>query len=118
MYQMTAQEFVDTLKVVVSKAAAKGVLDTLQKPPGRSPKPELVKLSHWFQNISPEDRESVSRVAELATDQALYNFLLVLDGLLRFDPSESDGRLELFYDNAETRTQLNGEEAEELTALF
>jgi hypothetical protein len=115
---MNAADFVYALKVVVRDAAGRGTMDLLQSPPGRRPDPHLVQLSQWFLGLAPRDRLAVASIVELATNQATYNFLLALDGLLTLEPDSSRGKLELYYAKGEIQTRLNQEEAEPLSVIF
>lgn len=115
---MTPEEFVHAIDVVVRKAAAAGTMEILQKPPGRRPGPDLAELSWWFRGLGPDDRAAVSRVASLASDQATYNFLLVLDGLLAVEPAGEKGSLGLYYEKDDVRVQLNAEDDKQLSFLF
>lgn len=115
---MNTQEFVIAIKIAVYEAAAKGVIETLRKPAGRRPDPEAIELSHWFNGLKQQDRDSVARVADLAADQATYKFLSVLDGILAVEPKGPKGSLELIYDNGQTRARLNDHRTEQLTFLF
>lgn len=115
---MTPDEFVHALDVAVHEAAATGTMEALRKPPGRRPDPDLVELSRWFHGLGPDDKAAVSRVADLASKQATYNFLLVLDGLLAIEPQGEKGRICLYYEKGESRTQLSGDNETMLTVLF
>jgi hypothetical protein len=115
---MNAQMFIRAIKTVVCKAAAIGTLDSLQRPAGRRPAPELVTLSQWFHNLSTEDRENLARVVHMAANQTAYNFLLALDGLLAIEPAGAKGRLKLYYGDENACSQLNDECAQQLSALF
>jgi len=115
---MNTQTFTQAIKKTVYDAAAKGVVEVLHKPAGRRPDPELVRLSQWFNSLNAQDQQAVARVANLAADQATYNFLLVLDGLVTVEPVGEKGKLELFYDNGKERTQLNDENTDQLSSLF
>jgi hypothetical protein len=115
---MNSETFVDAIKVAVCEAAAKGMMDILERPPGRHPDPELVRLSEWYHSLAPADRNRLGRVVDLSTKQATYNFLLVLDGLVAVEPAGPKGRLQLSYDEGKTRAQLNNENDIELSSLF
>ena len=115
---MNTHAFVDAIKTVVCRGAAKGTLDMLQQPSGRRPDPELLRLSQWFQGLSLADRQTVAAVVELAATQTTYNFLLVFDGLLAVEPPGKKGKIELFYRDGKTQTPLNDESIDTLSALF
>lgn len=115
---MNAQDFVEVVKTAVYGGAVKGTLDVLQRPPGRCPDASLIELNQWFSRLGAEDHRKLIQVIELAADQASYNFLLVLDGLLAVEPAGKKGELELSYSDGITRTRLNSENAVELSSLF
>lgn len=115
---MTSEAFVTAIRSAVYKTAAKGTMEVLEHPPGRRPDAELVRLNQWYRALSPSDRENVTKAVDMAADQATYNFLSVLDGLMAIEPVGTKGRLHLFHDDGKTRTLLNDEDAEQLTMLF
>src|SRR5579862_9089927 len=100
---MNKEDFVARIKEVAYHAAARGTVAVLQKPPGRSPDPQLVALSGWFNKLGSSDRETVTRVADLAANQAVYNIFLVLDGLLAIEAAGPKGKLELVFENESVR---------------
>jgi hypothetical protein len=105
--QMNAKQFVQAVRVAVHKSAAKGTIDALLKPPGRRPNPELVMRSEWFNRLKPVDRDFVARIADMAAEQATYNFLLALDGAIALEPAGPKGTFELSFDDGERRVLLN-----------
>ncbi len=115
---MNTKDFVEAVRAAVYNAATKGTVDVLERPPGRSPDAELVKLSEWYHHLISEDRENILRVADMAAKQATYNFLLILDGLLTVESVGSKGKLELSYNDGSARTRLNDESANQLSSLF
>jgi hypothetical protein len=115
---MNQRDFVRAIKTAVYKDAAKGTIDALQKPPGRRPDPELVELSEWFNGLSSKDQDTCARAIDSAARQATYNFLLVLDGLAAIEPAGPKGRINVLYENGDTSTRLNNENADQLSFLF
>lgn len=115
---MNAAEFVAALKTAASEAAANGTLEVLRRPPGRRPDPSLVGVSEWFVGLSPEDQRGVAAAIDLTARQALYNVLLVLDGLLTLEPYGDKGELRLTFDDGSSQQLLNDPDGEELTVLF
>jgi hypothetical protein len=115
---MNTREFLQSIRVAVYKAAAKGTVAILTRPPGRRPDPALVSCSKWFNGLKREDRDIVAQLVDMAAKQATYNFLLALDGLIALEPPGSKGRLELFFSKGDVRVRLNDESAELLTSLF
>ena len=115
---MNARTFVRAIRESVYKNVASAVTDALESPPGRRPDAEIVRLSEWFHALAPSDRANVTRVADMAADLTIYNFLLVLDGHRAIEPVGPKGRLELFHRDEEGLTLLNDEEGDELTSLY
>src|SRR5262245_45270248 len=115
---MDTSEFVEAIRVAVYKAAAKGTMSTLAKPPGRRPHPDLVTCSNWFNGLKPEDRDFVAWIVDMAAKQATYNFLVALDGLTALEPPGPKGKLELFFSKGGVRVRLNDEREEWLSSLF
>jgi hypothetical protein len=54
----------------------------------------------------------------MAADQATYNFLLVLDGLLAFEGGGEKGQLQLMYDDGKKRLSLSGHDTQELSGIY
>ncbi|MBX3373174.1 MAG: hypothetical protein KF817_05010 [Phycisphaeraceae bacterium] len=115
---MNSHDFVRAITTVVYSAAVKGTLDVIESPPGRRPDPRLVELSQWFHSLSSEGRMAIVEIVELAANQATYNFLLVLDGLLTLEPIGAKGNLELFHVQGGARNQVNSMDGEQLSTLF
>ncbi len=115
---MNTESFINAIKTVVYKGAAKGIIDILERPPGRRPDAELVQLSRWFQGLSLDDRAAVERIIDMTANQATYNFCLVLDGMLAIESGDEKGKLELVHHVDEKRTLINDEDAEQLSFLF
>ncbi len=87
---MNADEFVDGIRVGVYQSAINGVLRTLANPPGRSPRPHLVELSSWFNGLSHDDRERLRAVVRLSVDQAVFDMMGVLDGVVTIDDTHTE----------------------------
>lgn len=115
---MTAKEFVVAVRTAVEFGATKGVLKTLDEPAGRAPDGRLVKLSTWYNNLSAQDRQMVADIVSVATDQATYNFLLVLDGNLAVEQQREKGAFFLTYEGHGQRVLINDPNAPELATIF
>jgi hypothetical protein len=58
------------------------VTSNLEKgPPGRKPREDLIILHQWFKNLDNESRKHVLAIIRQAIDTALFNCLVLLDGL-------------------------------------
>ncbi len=115
---MNSHEFVKALKIVACHNVSTGVLKLLLDPPGRSPDARMVRLSNWVNGLAPEGKEAVQEVIELAANQAVYNVLLVLDGLLAISPTDQKIELQLIAKDAEGSAFLNDFSQQSLTDLF
>jgi hypothetical protein len=115
---MNSREFVAALKIVACDKAAMGVLENLRNPPGRRPDIALVNLSNWFKTLPTEDKAALEQIMNLATKQAVYNVLLVIDGLLTVSPLGNRVDFELSVIDGGKREVLNDCVKEPLTHLF
>jgi hypothetical protein len=118
MKSMDAEEFVSKLRLAAEQTAVRSVLSALEEPAGREPEIRITELSAWLADQGSRDREMLARAVALAAEQAIYNVLLVLDGLLAIESTRDKGSLELFYVHETGRTRLNDPEGDELSALF
>jgi hypothetical protein len=116
---MTSEEFIKRIQVAVYDSAIKGTLSLLEKPPGRCPSPCLVKLSQWFNQLSPEDREHIRGIIQMTAGDAVFGMLVVLDGDRSIrEASEPLGLLELRYKVGEQSMLLNDPAGAPLHDLF
>lgn len=104
---MNAVEFVDAIRTEVRDAATQGVIALLEQPPGRRPSASLVTLSQWFANLSDEDKQCVCKIAAMASDQATFGILAVLDGVRVIEDGADRGTLDLRYLKDGKPTLLN-----------
>lgn len=116
--KMNSQEFVLALKVVACDSALKGIMETIRNPPGRNPDPALRSISKWFNNLPPDDRNMVKNTVDLAMNQAVYNVLLVIDGLLAVSPTGREVRFELLSKEGSDCKMLNDPAEDLLSHLF
>jgi hypothetical protein len=115
---MNSQEFVAALRIVACDKASSGVLTTIQHPPGRSPDPALLDLSKWYNDLEVYDKAMVVSLTNLATRQAVYNVLLVLDGLLAVSPQGHNVEFELFAKECGGAELLNSTNTQPLSHWF
>jgi hypothetical protein len=94
---MTRSEFLRALKVQTSDAAIFGTKANLQRPPGRKPRKEDVKLSDWYRNLTESDRVLVDASMKEAAELAVFSFLCVLDGVSAIEDGPDKGDLKLQY---------------------
>ncbi|MEI7376821.1 hypothetical protein [Dickeya chrysanthemi] len=94
---MDAEKFVDVIKLVVRDAAIEDTISVLTSPPGRRPSKELVELSNYYNGKNDEEKELINRIIKLASDDAVFGFLCVLDGVRAIEDEEEKGTLSLIY---------------------
>jgi hypothetical protein len=92
---MTPEVFVDSLKRCCRDSAVIGCVQNLEAPPGRKPNPALVKLSVWYNNLSPEDKANVAAAMQEAADATLFGVLCVIDGVRTIEPGSEKSEFRL-----------------------
>lgn len=94
---MDSQEFVDVVKHVVGDGAVSATLSGLEHPPGRRPEKETKDRADWYASLDENGRRLLASTVRVAVEQALFNFLCVLDGVSAIENPPQKGRLELSY---------------------
>lgn len=84
---MNAQTFVDAIRREVMDASVLDTISIVLNPPGRSPSPELVEMSVWFNGLPEVEREKIKRMLEMVARHAVFGMLVVLDGARKVAPS-------------------------------
>lgn len=115
---MTATEFILIIKQVVHDSTVNGCISLLEKPPGRKPSAKLVELSHWFNQLNDQDKEMIHSIIELASRQAIFGLLAVIDGVRQIEDSKSKGTLELRFNEVGNSLIINDPNEEYLHNLF
>jgi hypothetical protein len=92
------REFIDAVHAAVYKTAIDGVIRLLVQPPGRRPRPDIVDLSIWYNELSEGQQSHVRDVVRLTADQAVFGMLAALDGVRSLGP---DARLSLSSDGTD-----------------
>jgi len=107
---LNQQSFVRLVHTAVRNNAIQHCRDMLLYPSERQPMRWLGALGAWYQAMSPADREAVDRVIQLAVDDVVYAFLMLLDNQAvgRADPPGSG--LELIAVDLDGRQLLNNTE--------
>ncbi|KPZ67140.1 hypothetical protein AN944_04184 [Shewanella sp. P1-14-1] len=111
---MDKSEFVGLIKQVVSETAVDGIVDNLQKPPGRRPHAEMVKRSAWFNSLSETDKDMLRSIVTEAVDESVFGFLCVLDGVRAISEQGENNDLHLTHRS----TKLNDDKGEMLHDLY
>ena len=116
--KMNAEQFVRAIKVAVYEPAFSTLIEALKQPHGRRPDQRLLSLSVWFNGLSHEDQVMVTELAKAAAEQASYNLLLLLDGLLAAEARGEKGEFQLFYTNDGISALLNPRSENPLSNIF
>ncbi|GAA5218976.1 hypothetical protein ACFSJ3_16610 [Corallincola platygyrae] len=115
---MNKQEFVDAIRLVVSKSAIEATVESMEAPPGRRPPQELVERSEWYRSLSENDRLMVSRAVSESVHEAVFGFLCVLDGVRSISDIDETNQLTLNKGMGKNAIQLNSEDGEYLHDLY
>jgi hypothetical protein len=115
---MTPEDFVQSIRIAVTEGAVKGVIEGMERPPGRRPDGRLVALSNWYNSLDDENKAMLFEALQTVSDQATYNMMLVLDGLLAIEPSGPKGRLNLTFSSPNETRLLNDPDKVDLASLF
>ena len=90
----------------------------LEDLPGRSPRPDDVMASKWYNALSTEDKEGVRDAVRRGAIAALYGVLLILDRLKPFKTHGHSVDLELTAAIDGEKAVLNDQDDELLTTIF
>src|SRR5262245_11068528 len=115
---MDAAEFVAAVRAQAYRKAVSRTQSLLDKPPGRRPDPNLVKLSAWFGQLAETDQQAALGVAELAARLAVFSLLAIMDGVRAIEDSEEKGTFELRFIKGDVNELVNDPHAEQLHDLF
>jgi hypothetical protein len=115
---MNSESFIKAIKIAVKNGTAKDVVDNIKNPLGRSPEPEIVKLSAWYNRLSNEDKLNIDNLLEQAVNYTIFGFLCVLDGVRAIEGKGEKGSLELYYVKGNDRILLNDSNEEFLHDIY
>ena len=118
MLDMTPDDFVGIIRTQVCEGAITATIAALSHAPGREPSSRDIELSDWFNALNAEAKLALRSVISEAAEQAVFNFLALLDGVCRAGNDDLNGRLELSWVTDAGRFVLNAASAEELHRLF
>src|SRR6266536_4129598 len=104
---MTSEEFVNGVKLRACDAGASVTINHLRNPPGRRPTEDFRIRSRWFLSISEEDRARVEEVIHLASSNAIFGFLCILDGARFIEDGTEKGEFVLTFEKGTERTRIN-----------
>lgn len=115
---MNAEDFIDVVHSGAQEVATRSVISVLEDPPGRRPDPKLVVLSRWFNTLSEDDKQRVREVAAMASHDAVFGILAMLDGVRAIEDGADRGALELRYVKGKESILLNDPEGPMLHDLL
>jgi len=104
---MTPEEFVNALREVVLTRAVDSTLSSVESPPGRRPRRELVEANAWYQGLSDQDRAQLRGVAAMVAHQAVFGLLAVLDGARVVEDTPEKGEFRLAFRKGGQEWELN-----------
>jgi hypothetical protein len=87
----------------------------LERPPGRTPKKDIVEVSAFFLAMDPAQRELIKMIIEQTAGRAVFGMLAVLDGVRIIDQKHGEFVLTYRHDGEESVLTLKrGEMLHEL----
>jgi hypothetical protein len=104
---MTPEEFVNALREVALERAVDSTLASIESPPGRHPRRELVEANIWYRSLAEEDRTRLRAVASMVAHQAVFGVLAVLDGARVVENTPDKGTFKLAFQKGEKEWPLN-----------
>ncbi|WP_062746649.1 hypothetical protein [Shouchella tritolerans] len=114
---MDKETFIYFVKTHIRDEARAGLIQKLEKPPGKKPRAKLVAQSEWFNNLDSKDKEMVSQIIQESIDEALFGLFSVLDGVSAIDEKPGT-ELKLIYKNKDQEKWLNDVETDYLHDLY
>jgi hypothetical protein len=114
---MKNTDFIDGIYAEVVKSTPNEIISLLETPPGRNPKASLLELANWFNGIPESDRKIVKKLLLMASRQATFGFLNVLDGTRSIEADGNSGHFELYHVTRNS-VLLNAEDIQPLHELL
>src|ERR1700693_5598289 len=94
---MDSDEFVRGIKSACSDTLAEREIKSFKNPPGWRPNTRLLRLSTWFQGLSPGDQAMLAEALKLVAEDAIFGVFCVPDGVRFIEDGVEKGDFELFY---------------------
>lgn len=111
-------EFIKAIKTAVENTSADDLKSLLEKPPGRSPNKELLRLSGWYKSLNTLDKENLHKVIKLAVENSIFGMLCVIDGVRHVENTSEKGEFVLEFHKNGNVVRLNDKNDEYLHDLF
>lgn len=115
---MNNEEFVSLLRSQVFESALNTTRQLLENPPGNSPSRSLVRISEWYRELSPEEKDLVKSVMRRTARSCVFSLLTLLDGVSLFPVEGKRGTFELYYIVEDQEVRVNDPEQEFLHDIF
>lgn len=110
---MTADDFVNAVKLFVLEPAGKGVLKAFDDPPGRSPTAKAIAASNWYRTLPDEHRSHVADAVQDAAHAAAFGLLCVIDGVRVIESGAAKSEFRLICVSPDgTETVLNADDGD------
>lgn len=103
---MDVTKFVDAIRLVVERSAAKECVESYDDPPGRKPSDGLIELSRWYKSLSGADKAMLEKALQDAVRASLFGMFCVLDGVRAIENPKERGEVELSYVKSGVRTRI------------
>jgi streptomycin 6-kinase len=87
---MKPDDFVKAVFDYAYRSGVQSVIEVLEDPPGRRPRPELLRLSTWYLSLSDPEKSMVDQIMRHSADAAIFGLLAMVDGERVFDDDHSD----------------------------
>ena len=114
---MTPEEFVEVVRNVVYRDAAKDVMAAVQEVP-RGADAVLRDVCAWYNALPLDARTQVRTIAEMAAQHALFGVFCVIDGVRAVETTHDKGEFTLTYRKGGVETVLNPRRGEMLHDLL
>jgi len=114
---MTKEDFVKTVRFLLKEQGKEELIDEIENPPGRFPKPEKKELAEWFVGLDETSKKYITKIIDMSIDNSLFGIFCILDGVRAIE-NENKGVLQLYYKNGDNEVLLNSVEGEELHDLY
>lgn len=114
---MKKEDFIKTVRFLLKEKGGVELIDEIENPPGRFPKPEKKELAEWFAGLDENSKKHISKIIDMSIDNSLFGMFCIIDGI-RAVENENKGQLKLYYERGDEKILLNSEDGEELHDLY
>ena len=114
---MDNDQFIELVRLLVSKLGMQAVKQNITKPAGRSPQAKYLVMSSFYNSRNNEEKEIVDLIIKESVDTAIFQFLCMLDGVIAIE-NEKEGGLKLYYESNSKRVLINDPDHDYLHDIF